>query len=104
MATFVYVGSQSGSVALNVARTVSLTGESSATGIINRVVATLNFSTNAYANYYNVTASLNFAGGSKATTRQVKMTSNNYTNGSYDFTFDGLTVEQANSIESVLRP
>lgn len=101
MATFKYSGSQSGSVALNVARTVALSGGGAASGIINSVVATLNFSTNAYSNYYNVTATLNYAGGSKSSNRSVKMTASNYTSGKFDFTFDGLTVDQANSIESV---
>ena len=101
MASFVYSGSPSGSLALNVARTVALSGGGTAQGLINSVVATLCFSTNAYSNYYNVTATLNYAGGSKSATRSVKMTSSTYTGGSFDFTFDGLTVDQANSIESV---
>lgn len=101
MPSIVYTGSSTGSVALNAARTVDLSGGGTAQGIINSVVATLYFSTNAYSNYYNVTATLNWAGGSKASTRTVKMTASNYTGGAFDFTFDGLTVDQANSIESV---
>lgn len=101
MATFVYSGSQSDAAGLNVARTVSLSGGGTASGIISSVVARLTFSTNVYANYYNVTATLNFAGGSKASTRSVKMDGSNYTSGAFDFAFDGLTVDQANTIESV---
>lgn len=102
MATIVYSGSSSDTLALSAARTVSLTKESgSASGLINSVVASLTFSTNAYSNTYNVTATLNYSGGSISSARAIKMDSSNYTSGTFDFTFNGLTADQANSIKSV---
>lgn len=101
MPTLIYSGSIATTTGLNNSPAVQLTGVGSASGVLNSVVATLNFSTNAYGTLYNVTAMLKFTGGSVSSTRSVKMDSSNYTNGQFDFTFDGLTLEQANAITEV---
>lgn len=101
MATVNYSGSISGATGLNSSPSVSLSGYGSASGIIDEVTATLNFSTTAYSNYYDVTATLYFSGGSVSSSREVKMDSSNYSNGQFDFDFDGLTVDQANSIYAI---
>lgn len=59
------------------------------------------FSTNAYGNYYDVTATLRYTGGSATANRSVKMDSSNYTAGQFEFAFSGLTVDQANSITAI---
>lgn len=101
MASFSYSGSIGEATGLNTSPSVSLSGYGSASGIINKVRATLNFSTNAYSNYYDVTATIYFTGGSKSSSQEVKMDSENYRNAEFDFDFDGLTVDQANSIYMV---
>lgn len=101
MATVNYSGSISGATGLNSSPSVSLSGYGSASGIIDEVTATLNFSTTAYSNYYDVTATLYFSGGSVSSSREVKMDSSNYSNGQFDFDFDGLTIDQANSIYAI---
>ncbi len=101
MAVSTYSGSRGGATGLNNNPSVPLSGGGGISGVLNSVIARLNFSTNAYSNYYDVTATLFFSGGSVQSTRSVKMDSSNYTNAQFDFSFSGLTVEQANSISSV---
>lgn len=101
MATLVYSGNTGGAHTLPDAFTVPLSGNGTASGVINSVVASLYFSTSAYVYYYSVTATLNYTGGSKSVTRTVKMDAETCTGGAFDFTFDGLTVAQANSIKSI---
>lgn len=103
MASMIYEGNITGSQQLSTSPECALsrTSGTAASGIINSVVARLRFSTTAYANHYNVTATLYYSGGSKSVTREVKMDDSNYTNGLFDFTFNGLTVEQANSISKL---
>lgn len=102
MAKYVYTGSVSEATGLNQTPSVSLSGSGDpASGVLNSVTALLTFSTNSYGTTYNVTATLNYSGGSKTSTQSVKMNSSNYTNAQFSFTFSGLTVDQANSISSV---
>ena len=101
MATSYYSGSWSGTLGLNALRTCSLSGGGGASGIINGVTVNLIFSTNAYSPTYYLTITLNYSWGSESIDTSVKLTSDDYTSASRSFTFDGLTVDQANSIESV---
>lgn len=103
MPTIVYTGNAGEATGLNNTPSVSLSGSGSGAteGLLNSVKALLTFSTNAYTNYYNVTATLYYTGGSTSTTRSVKMDSSNYTQGQFEFVFSGLTLEQASNITSV---
>lgn len=101
MAGFYYSGSWGSSYSLNATRTCSLSGVGSASGIVNSVEVTLTFSTNAYSKYYDIEVTLYYSGGSMTESDTIKMDSSNYTSYQHDFTFSGLTPDQANSITSV---
>lgn len=101
MASFYYSGSWSDSLSLNALRTLELSGSGSASGIINSVTAYITFSTNAYSPTYYLEITLYFSGGTKTIDDSVKLTSDDYTNATRSFTFDGLTVAQANSIYAI---
>ena len=101
MAKNVYSGSISEATGLNTRPTVELSGYGTAEGLIVSVIARLTFTTTAYSNTYPVTVTLYYEGGSKSVTQSVKMHSENYTGGEYEFLFEGLTAEQANTISSV---
>lgn len=101
MATSSYSGSWSSSLGLNALRTCSVSGGGGASGVINSVVVNLIHSTNAYGKTYTITVTVVYSGGSKSTSHDVKMTADDYTYRSEDYTITGLTVEQANSISSV---
>lgn len=102
MATSSYSGSWGDTYGLNALRTCSLSGGGGASGVINSVVASVIFSTNAYGPSYTLELTLNYTGGSKVLSGQtVQLTSDDYTYATRTFTFSGLTVEQANSITSI---
>ena len=101
MSTITYMGSISEATGLNNSPSVSLSGSGTASGILNSITALLTFSTNAYGNYYDVTATLYYTGGNTSASSSIKMDSSNYTAGQFSFTFSGLTVDQANSITAV---
>ena len=94
MATSSYSGSWGDTYGLNALRTCSLSGGGGASGIINSVVASVIFSTNAYGPSYTLELTLNYSGGSKVLSGQtVQLTSDDYTYATRTFTFSGLTVE-----------
>ena len=101
MATSSYSGNWSSSLGLNALRTCSVSGGGGASGVINDVVVNLIHSTNAYGKTYTITVTVVYSGGSKSTSHDVKMTADDYTYRSEDYTISGLTVDQANSISSV---
>ena len=101
MSVVLYNGNVAEAISLNQVPSVSLTGDSTAEGVINSVTATLTFSTNAYGNTYPVTAVLYYDGGTVSATESIKMDSSNYKGGQFDFVFPSLTVDQANSISAL---
>ena len=101
MATSSYSGSWSSSLSLNALRTCSLSGGGGAYGVINSVDANIVFSTNAYSPTYYLTITLTTASGTRQITDSVKLTADDYTYASRSYTFSGLTVDEANSIQSI---
>lgn len=101
MATSSYSGSWGSSLSLNSTRTCQLSGGGGASGVINSVVASITFSTNAYSPTYYLTITLTYSGGTKQISESVKLTADDYTYATRSYTFSGLTVEQANSISSI---
>lgn len=102
MATSTYTGSWPSSLGLNAARTCSVSGGSSASGVINFVNTTLIHSTNAYSKSYDITVTVVYSGGAKSVEETIKMDSSNYGGYSHTYTITGLTVTQANSISSII--
>lgn len=102
MSVVLYNGNVADAISLNQVPSVALSGDGGyAEGVINSVTATLTFSTNAYGNSYPVTATLYYSGGSVSATETIQMDSSNYKGGQFNFVFPSLTVDQANSIDSI---
>ena len=101
MATSSYSGSWGSSLSLNSTRTCQLSGGGGASGVIDSVVASITFSTNAYSSTYYLTITLTYSGGTKQISESVKLTADDYTYATRSYTFSGLTVDQANSISSI---
>lgn len=101
MATASFNGNISNATALNTNPGVSLSRVGSISGVVTSLHATLNFSTTAYSKYYDVTVELCYSGGSVYASDTIKLDSSNYTNAQFDFWFDTLSAEQANSIYAI---
>ncbi len=101
MASASFNGSIGSATSLNTSPSVSLSRVGSISGIVTGLRATLNFSTTAYSNYYDVSVTLFYSGGSVSASDTIKLDSSNYTNAQFDFWFPTITAEQANSIYAV---